>query len=111
MPYKPGESGNPHGRPKVGLTLAEAVRGVVDPHEWARETWKRAKKGSVQALEILADRGWGKAPIQIMLQATTQKYDLDKLTDEELAIFESLVQKMDNAKRIAELTDNTIDPE
>jgi hypothetical protein len=105
-----GVSGNPNGRKPVGKTLAEAVRGVVDPIEWAQETWKRAKKGSVQALEVLADRGWGKAPIHVMLQATTQKYDLEKLTDVELAVFENLIQKMEN-ERLSELTDNQNSPE
>lgn len=105
-----GESGNPKGRPKLGCTLTDAIRGTVDPWEWAAVTWKAAKKGSVQALEVLADRGWGKAPIHIMLQATTQAYDLDKLTNDELTIFEALVEKMENDKKLgsAILGDNPI---
>ena len=93
-----GVSGNPKGRQKNAVTLAEAVRHVVDPMEWAREAWKQAKKGNGMVLGMLADRGWGKAPIEIMLATTTQKYDLEKLTNEELALFESLVEKMENAR-------------
>ena len=31
--WKPGTSGNLHGRPRSGLALAEAIRSRVDPHE------------------------------------------------------------------------------
>lgn len=106
MVYKKGQSGNPNGRPRVGLTLAEAIRDKVPPELLINELWKRAKAGSVQAIEILLDRGWGKAPLQLLLTATTQKYDLDALTAEELTVFEQLVEKMENDKRLAEPSDN-----
>jgi hypothetical protein len=94
-----GVSGNPAGRPVGAVTLAEAVRKIVDPIEWATVTWNKAKEGDARCLEILADRGWGKAPLEIILTPQVAKYDLEKLTNEELALFESLVEKMD-AKRL-----------
>lgn len=31
--WKPGQSGNPHGRPRCGMALAEAIRSRIDPHQ------------------------------------------------------------------------------
>lgn len=32
MPWKPGQSGNPSGRPRSALAFAEAIRARLDPH-------------------------------------------------------------------------------
>jgi hypothetical protein len=69
-PWKPGESGNPKGRPK-GITLSEAYRAKLsDPfpgkdHTWAEEIAERMAKlalSRVSAATELADRTEGKAP-------------------------------------------------
>ena len=63
--FKPGQSGNPHGRPKVladvrGLArtytadaVAALVRIVRDP--------KAPQAAQVAAAQAILDRGWGKA--------------------------------------------------
>src|SRR3990167_11259977 len=63
--WKPGQSGNPGGRPKG---LAKATRELVgdDGLPLAEIWWKIAQdpkhKDQLRASELLADRGWGKAP-------------------------------------------------
>lgn len=103
MTYKPGESGNPHGRPKVGLTLAEAIRNKVDPAELVEDLWKRHKKGQLKATEILIERGWGKTPLQLLLTPTSRKYEnLDRLNAAELKQLEEISKKLES--------DGTTDP-
>lgn len=69
-PWKPGESGNPKGRPK-GVTLSEAYRAKLDEmfpgtnHTWAEEIAERMAKQAlrrVAAAAEMADRTEGKAP-------------------------------------------------
>jgi hypothetical protein len=69
-PWKPGESGNPKGRPKT-LTLSEAYRHKLSDgfpgkkHTWAEEIAERMAKLAlrrVAAASELADRTEGKAP-------------------------------------------------
>lgn len=62
--FKPGQSGNPGGRPKG---LASRVRSLVDPDEMigiclaiARDP-NEGSKARLEAVKILQDRGWGKA--------------------------------------------------
>jgi hypothetical protein len=65
--WKPGQSGNPKGRPKSGESLAEALRGAVSPKALLdRMKWlaDHAESETVRfhAISWLAERGWGKAP-------------------------------------------------
>ena len=65
--WKPGQSGNPGGRPKG---LANATREVVgdDGLPLAQLWWeiasdkRRKDSDRLEASRLLADRGWGKAP-------------------------------------------------
>ena len=71
-PFKPGQSGNPKGRPK-SITLSEAYRKMLaqvdesDPQRRTRaevlaeEMYLKAKMGDVAALREIADRVEGKA--------------------------------------------------
>jgi len=85
--FKPGQSGNPGGRPKLPEDVKnvrelarsftqEAVNALVDV---LREGGASAK---VSAAQALLDRGWGKAEANINM---TVKRSAKELTDDELA--------------------------
>jgi hypothetical protein len=62
--WKKGESGNPGGRPKEvaevrDLARQHTVLAIETLLKWAKSDNARA---SVQACNVLLDRGWGKAP-------------------------------------------------
>lgn len=67
--FKPGQSGNPHGRPKkipaIDILLAEVLGEGASGETGAKQILdalhKRAKKGDVRAAELLLDRAYGKA--------------------------------------------------
>jgi hypothetical protein len=79
-PFKPGQCGNPKGRPKklpeIDKLLAE-VLGEDEEHNEAKAILKalvaRAKKGDTRAAEILLDRAYGKAKQHISLESETVK--------------------------------------
>jgi hypothetical protein len=89
--WKPGQSGNPAGRPK-SLTLSEAYRrelAKVDPHDALKRTFaevlaekmiKRAKTGDVPALKEIADRVEGKAKQTITL-TTDRREQINQAID------------------------------
>lgn len=79
MPFKPGQSGNPGGRPKgKGLALAVRAKAGDDGEHLVSAWWELATAKSdaikkkygaaptvrdrLTALQELADRGFGKAP-------------------------------------------------
>jgi Family of unknown function (DUF5681) len=61
-PWKPGQSGNPGGRPKndVASEIAKAVFSQ-NPEMIYQAFLKALKKGNVYAFKVLADRAYGKA--------------------------------------------------
>lgn len=76
--FRPGTSGNPRGRPRAGLALAEKIREMVDPAELvgivlaiARDPGVAAKQ-RLAAVTLLADRGWAKPPAVVEIEASTE---------------------------------------
>lgn len=73
MPFAPGSSGNPRGRPKLGLSLAEYIRkvGGKDGRAYVDVLHRiaTAKPGryetsdQIRAATELLNRGWGR-PIE-----------------------------------------------
>jgi hypothetical protein len=86
--FKPGQSGNPKGRPK-SITLSEAYRKMlaqVDEADaqkrtraeiLAEEMYVKAKSGDVQALREIADRVEGK-PKQTVTLTLERRAQLEK---------------------------------
>ena len=87
--FKPGQSGNPLGRPKSDKTIRELARvHTKDALKTLSEIVKNPKSpdaARVQACNALLDRGWGKAPQyteNVNLGMTYEDY-LDKIAMEE----------------------------
>ncbi len=90
-PFKPGQSGNPAGRPK-SITLSEAYRkqlAKIDPHDALKRTFAevlaeqmivKAAKGDVAALKEIADRVEGKAKQTITL-TTDRREQVERAID------------------------------
>ncbi len=87
-PFKPGQSGNPKGRPK-SITLSEAYRkmlGAVDEADpekrtraevLAEQMYAKAKTGDVSALREIADRVEGK-PRQTLALTSEKREQLEQ---------------------------------
>ena len=87
--FRPGTSGNPRGRPRTGLALAEKIREMVDPAELVGIVLAIARdpgapvKHRLAAVTLLADRGWSKPPVAIEIEASTTEIDVLAMTPRE----------------------------
>jgi len=98
--FKPGQSGNPSGRPKTPAELVELARGyskeaIKTAGEILRDTMARPAD-RIRAAELLLDRGYGKAPQDINIGGQADnpleiKTDMTKLSDgERMSLIEML---------------------
>ena len=80
-PWKPGQSGNPGGRPKNGDVASEIAKAVFsqNPEMIYQAFLKALKKGNVYAFKVLADRAYGKVKEP---REVTHRYE--DLSDEDL---------------------------
>ena len=64
MPFKPGKSGNPSGRPKSLVTLQELAKtqtvGSLNTLVAIRDNDRAPESARVSAAVALLDRAWGK---------------------------------------------------
>jgi hypothetical protein len=61
--WKPGQSGNPNGRPKAGKSFAERIRESLSEEDWTaiiEKATEQAKAGDKAARDFLLDRTEGK---------------------------------------------------
>ena len=125
-PWKPGQSGNPSGRPKGTRDLAGYVleatgggkelidalaciaRGVM-PNVPVQEGSRPRKDQQVRpadqlkAIEILLDRGFGRSPQQLDVAHSVSNRPLEHLSDETLRLLG------ENARYLKEGSDVVVD--
>lgn len=63
MPFEPGKSGNPSGRPKVNTFVRDLAREHTEAAIKALAEALKDDRHRVAAATALLDRGWGK-PVQ-----------------------------------------------
>ncbi len=61
-PFRPGQSGNPGGRPKDQITRRLRARSDADWDKLANKLWNLAMKGNMVALHEIYDRTEGRVP-------------------------------------------------
>ena len=122
-PWKPGQSGNPSGRPKGtrdlagyvlettdgGKELVDAllsiVRGVV-PHVAAQEGSRPRKDQQVRpadqlkAIEMLLDRGFGRSPQQLDIAHNVSSRPFANLSDETLRLLVEYGQQLEDGSGV-----------
>ena len=80
-PWKKGQSGNPHGRPPLAKSLAEAVRnmgcepsgerpGISKLQAVLVALYRKAMKGDERAAALLFERGFGKVTQPMDIEST-----------------------------------------
>lgn len=75
-PFKPGQTGNPNGRPKKLPKLDELLAEVLSEEKEGKTAAQailmalraKATKGDVRAAELLMDRAWGKLAQNVKLE-------------------------------------------
>jgi HEAT repeat protein len=100
MPYKPGESGNPSGRPKTDFRVKELAREYTEQAITALVDALADERTRVAAAIALLDRGYGK-PAQALtgedggaiIQEVRHIHDLKGLSDSELETLAILSEK------------------
>lgn len=92
-PFKPGQSGNPNGRPKklpeldklLADVLGEEKDGITAAEAILKKLRQMAAQGNLRATEILLDRGYGK-PKQFIESNVNQRTVIIDTTGDDTTI-------------------------
>jgi hypothetical protein len=92
-PFQPGRSGNPRGRPKRDMDLAELARvhtrEAIGVLVHVMQDAEAPAPARIAAASVLLDRGWGKAP-----QALDMRHQFDFTAE-----FEAFVRTLSGGSR------------
>lgn len=114
--WRPGESGNPGGRPKELGDLREiarkhtpeAIETLVSVMHNARAT----DQARVHAATALLDRGWGRPAQTINATIDANNVDIDaRLQDRAAKLLESFVEQPENTRETEAASDLTSEAE
>jgi hypothetical protein len=92
------------GRLPSGLSLAEQVRAALAeddkkgrPHllNIIHKAIVQAEQGNDQARSFLMERGYGKAPLTVIMAPATQKYNLENMDQKKLDVLEDIVTELE----------------
>lgn len=109
-PWQKGQSGNPGGRPKAPFDMVALARSMapdaLDTLGKIMRDDKAPPSSRVTAAGIVLDRGYGKAPATIQVQAQKQLADM---SDDELVAIAQLARSSDVQRRLREERGPVID--
>lgn len=105
--WKPGQSGNPGGKPAVIRELRDLARAYtqesIDTLAAIMKDKKAPPAARVAAVAHILDRGYGKPTQNINAQVRNAQ----KMTDDELIAFLTSVDEADGGEGVAEAADDT----
>ena len=104
--FKKGEYKGGPGRPKVGYALPEMMRAALEAEstenpnaselkQIIKALFVEAKSGNIEAAKLIFNRAYGKEADVIQIE-NTQEPDFSKLTNEELSLYITLLEKAES---------------
>jgi hypothetical protein len=102
---KPGQSGNPNGRPhklpEIDKLMADLLGQGDRAEKLLKAIYEKAQRGDTRAAEILLNRGYGKPKESIEHSGeinVKKNIDLSNLSDDELRTLDELQRKAGTGK-------------
>ena len=80
--WKPGQSGNPKGRPAKSHDLTAALVEIVDKQELGKKLYELALGGDMQAVRYIYDRIEGTPPQRIQVEINDARKEAERMADD-----------------------------